>query len=198
MCGAFDTNVCEISCMASTRRIERHQLRCAHGPLVKCTSRCTPSSRCRQCSADGSKLHAGSERAAPKTRPKIGPKSVPPDGSTDSATHSRGTRRRARVALLIQWCRWQYNYTHCMAPGPPPFCDEPSSSQNRCTPSLRRRRNKSRCLEKATKCKDYPPGACPQDSGPKTRGSNWTSPCLRHLMAESSTTHKFSEMTRRT
>ena len=91
MCGAFDSNARETSCMASTRRIERHQCRCAHGPLVKCISRCTPSSRCRQCSADGSKLHAGSERAVPKTRPRIGPKSVPPEGSTDSVwNHSGG------------------------------------------------------------------------------------------------------------
>ena len=90
MSGAFDSNVWETSCMVSTRRIERHQFRCAHGPHVECISRCTPSSRRRQCSADGSKLHAGSERAVPKTRPRIGPKSDPLDGSTDSVWNHCG------------------------------------------------------------------------------------------------------------
>ena len=84
MPGAFDSNVWETSCMVSTRSIERHQFRCAHGPHVECISRCTPSSRRRQCSADGSKLHAGSKRAVLKTRPRIGPKSDPLDGSTNS------------------------------------------------------------------------------------------------------------------
>ena len=108
MCGAFDSNARETSCMASTHRIERHQCRCAHGPLVKCISRCTPSSRCRQCSADGSKLHAGSERAAPKTRPRNGPKSVPPEGSTDSLwNHSGGQIWGAIGGLFLSFRRCQ-------------------------------------------------------------------------------------------
>ena len=70
--------------------------------------RCTPWSRRRQCSADSSKWHAGTERAAPKTRPEIGPKSDPRNGSTDSGWNRSGGQIWGSIGGLFfpsQWIR---------------------------------------------------------------------------------------------
>ena len=101
MCDAPSTHVRETSCMALTLKTERHQIRCAHGPRVEYMSRCAPSSRRRQCSADGSRLYAGSGRAVPKSRPRIGPKSVPPSGSTDSVWNRSGGQFLGPIGVFI-------------------------------------------------------------------------------------------------
>ena len=106
MSGALDSKVWETSYRVTTRSIERHQFHCAHDPHVECMSRSTPSSRRRQCSAGGSRLLAGSERAGPKTRPRIGPKSDPLDGSTDSNTNAHPPMFACVHASYRRWKSW--------------------------------------------------------------------------------------------
>ena len=148
MSGAFDSNVWETSCMVSTRGLERRQFRCAHGPHVECISRCTPSSRRCQCSADGSKLHAGSERAVPKTRPRIGPKSDPPDGSTDSGWNHFGVQIWGSIGGLLFPCSWSQMHSIVATPsmlgsiGPVckhPTVNSPQTPSGSCNESLPRK-----------------------------------------------------------
>ena len=116
MSGALDSNVWETSYRVSTRSIERHQFHCAHDPHVECMSRSTPSSRRRQCSAGGSRLLAGSERAGPKTRPRIGPKSDPPDGSTDSGWNHFRVQIWGSIGGLFFPCSWSQMHSIVATP----------------------------------------------------------------------------------
>ena len=122
MSDGLSTNVGETWDVVLLHRVERHRIRRAHDPRGEDRSKGAPPWRRHPCSADSSKLHAGSAKAVPKSGPEIGPESVPLNGSTDSVWNRAGGQFLGSIGGLI----------FCLPRG-----KDPSWSRGRlCSPAL--------------------------------------------------------------